>query len=162
MYRERPIPHILQGSSRRKKTKANEVSWEKPCLPPLYATAGFHHFIPLSFAPYRLTHFSLSVSTATLPSSSNIFLVKCSVNMLKYGAVLFGGCVKANAIRTARRIPLPAIHYANSKGLGREESVFEKTGAGEWNRTTDLRFTKFQESNLRQPNPTRNHKPGCS
>src|SRR6187551_2776819 len=26
-------------------------------------------------------------------------------------------------------------------------------GAGHWNRTSDLRFTKFRESNLRQPKP---------
>ena len=28
--------------------------------------------------------------------------------------------------------------------------------------TSDLRFTKFHKANLRQPNPTRNHKAGCS
>ena len=33
-------------------------------------------------------------------------------------------------------------------------------GAGDWNRTSDLRFTNFPESHLRQPKPTRNNKPG--
>src|SRR5687767_3943345 len=39
--------------------------------------------------------------------------------------------------------------------------LLSQPGAGDWNRTSDLRFTKFRESNLRQPNPTRSHTTGC-
>jgi hypothetical protein len=38
----------------------------------------------------------------------------------------------------------------------------EGAGAGDWNRASDLRFTNFTNSNLRQPNPTKHHKRECS
>jgi len=40
--------------------------------------------------------------------------------------------------------------------------VASRPGAGDWNRTSDLRFTNFTNSNLRQSKPTRNNKRGCS
>ena len=35
--------------------------------------------------------------------------------------------------------------------------MLENTGAGEWNRTTDLRFTKPLNPYLKQPNAIRNN-----
>jgi hypothetical protein len=49
------------------------------------------------------------------------------------------------------------VAKSHSRGFGSGQTRY---GAGDRNRTSDLRFTKFRESNLRQPKATRNNKPG--
>jgi hypothetical protein len=49
------------------------------------------------------------------------------------------------------------VAKSDSRGFGSGQTRY---GAGDRNRTSDLRFTKFRESNLRQPKATRNNKPG--
>src|SRR6476660_5389283 len=44
------------------------------------------------------------------------------------------------------------LHPVSNRSIRVVVPVASQSGVGDWNRTSDLRFTKFRESNLRQPN----------